>query len=203
MSIEQTSQLIQLMLNSVLMVTACVIVLTGLLMRHSALDNRLYSLNREYLDLIGNTSLLTGDRRLRLRAQVRQLRRCYRLAHFSLLAVHYALFAFGFSTVVVTLRAFLRSDALIPWSLALFVIGLVILLFSVGLAMLDLHYSGRPLWEEINWVLQWADWKMLRSRGQGAGAAGGRLASDGRAQSVLPPRASSQGRSVRKIKRVG
>jgi hypothetical protein len=149
MSVEQTSQLIQLILNSALMVTACVITLGGLLVRHAAINDRLRLTHREYFELFSGIGVLKGDRRSQLRQQLRQLRQRYRLAYRSLLAVHSALVCLLSSTFVMALRTLVNWNGLISGGLVLFAIGVGIFLVGAGFALLDFYTAGRSLPENF------------------------------------------------------
>ncbi|HEY9622280.1 MAG TPA: DUF2721 domain-containing protein [Crinalium sp.] len=153
MTVEQTSQLIQLILNSVLMVTACVIVLGVLLVRHTAVNNRLQQMNQEYFQLLSHAVLLRGARLLQIKAQLQQLRQRYRTSHRSLLSVYYALILLVVSTFLVALRTMIDWQGLITISLVFFTLGVGVLLFSIGFALLDFRSSQRSLWQEVNWVM--------------------------------------------------
>lgn len=152
MSIEQTDQLIRLILNSLLLVVICVGVVNGLLMRQTAFANRLRGMQKEYLELLG-TGLLQTDRLMQLKVQLRQLRQHYRTAYASLLAAQYALLLCMASTVVIAFRMLFPANWLIHTALILFVLGSVILLSSIGLTLLDVYAANRSLGEEIQWVL--------------------------------------------------
>lgn len=153
MSLEQTSQLIQLVLNSVLMVAACVMILAVLLVRHTATHRQLRSLNQEYSELMGSSVLLRGDRLLQVKHQLRQLRQQYQDAYRSILVIHCALLIFVSSGLTVALRTIANADWLITAALVLFVVGLVMLLLGLTLALVDLHAAKRSLWDEIRWAL--------------------------------------------------
>ncbi|NJR59522.1 MAG: DUF2721 domain-containing protein [Cyanobacteria bacterium CRU_2_1] len=161
MSIEQTDQLIRLILNSVLLVTTCAIVFSALIMRHTAIVNRLRSIQKEYFELFGN---LEGHRRvqrvlpldgrlIQLKIQLRRLRQHYRIAHYSVLAAHSALLFCITSTLVISLRTLLNLNLLIHVALVLFVFGVTALLISIGLTLLDYYTCHHSLWDEINWAL--------------------------------------------------
>lgn len=153
MSVEQTDQLIRLILNSLLLVVACVIVLSGSLMRHSAVVNQLRSAQREYFELLEGAGAFRTDRLMQLKFQVRQLRQRYWLAHVSTLAAHYALLFCIASALVVAFRTLIHSNWLIQAALVLFVVGMGILLMSIGFMLLDFYSSKRSLWDEMNWLL--------------------------------------------------
>ena len=153
MSVEQTEQLIQLILNSLLLVTICVIVLSSLLMRHTSIVNRLQTVQQDYFKLLEGAEVFRGDRLKHLKHQIRSLRRHYRLTHISILAAHYALLCCIASTLVVAFRAFIYANWLIQLALVLFVAGVAILMVSIGLALFDLYSTNHSVREEINWVL--------------------------------------------------
>jgi hypothetical protein len=153
MSIEQTDQLIRLILNSLLLVVACVAVVHGLLMRQAAFANRLRIAQQEYLELLDGTRPFKNDRLMQLKGQLRQLRQRYRIAHASLLTAHYALLVCMTSTVVIAFRMLFSPNWLIHTALILFVLGAAILLCSIGLTLVDVYATNRSLSEEIHWVL--------------------------------------------------
>lgn len=173
MSLEQTNQLIQLVLNSALMVTACVVVLAGLLVRHTATHRQLRSLNQEYSALTGDSAMsgsatpglipLKGDRLLQVKHQLRRLRQQYQDAYHSILMIHCALLCFVLSSLTTALRAIASADWLIHLALILYVVGLAILLLGLGLALADFHTAKRSLWEEINWTLNLGDLPELKA----------------------------------------
>ncbi len=164
MSVEQTTQLIQLILNSVLMVTASAFLLGGLLVRQSALETRLQTLNAEYLAL-PNSADRPGERLLSLKKQLRQLQQQAHTARLALIALHYGLVGFGGSTLVLTLRMVIDALWLIPFSLVLFALATVLLLAAILLALLEISSSDRPLWEDLKWVVSLNRRKRADSQG--------------------------------------
>jgi len=157
MDVEQTTQLIQLILNSVLMVTACVVVLGVLLMRHTAIHGRLRSMNQEYFQLLGDAVVFRGDRLLQVKHQLLQFRNHYSTTYFSLMLVYLALMTFGASTLLLALRTLVNWQWLITLSLTVFMVGMGVLLSGVGLSLVDFCLSRRSLLEEMNWVLGLGD----------------------------------------------
>jgi hypothetical protein len=153
MSIEQTDQLIRLILNSLLLVVACVAVVNGLLMRQAAFTHRLRTTQQEYLELLNGTKPFNADRLMQLKVQLRQLRQHYRIAHTSLLTSHYALLLCMASTVIIAFRMLFSANWLIDMALILFVFGTVVLLCGVALTLLDVYATNRSLTEELHWLL--------------------------------------------------
>jgi Protein of unknown function (DUF2721) len=154
MNIEQTNQLIQLILNSVVMVAACIFLLGGLLRRQAAMGDRLQHLHQEYLNVLGQSKTPSSPRLTLLKRQLYQLRRHHRATYYSVLAVHYALLFLVGSTFFIALRTVLGANELITTALVLFIIGVGILLLGVGLALGNV-YGDRSLWSELRWLLRW------------------------------------------------
>lgn len=161
MTVEQTNQLIQLTLNSVLMIVACGMVLTGVLRRYRAIAEQLQAVTREYFDLAEPGERWQGDRLLFLKSQIRQLRQSYKMTQVSVQTTYSALALLVASTLSMSLRTLVGLDWLIHLSLALFVIGVGILLLGVGVALFDSYIASRPLWDEVNWVLNLGDARSL------------------------------------------
>jgi hypothetical protein len=155
MSVEQTTQLIQLILNSVLLTVACALTLGRLGVRQSAIEERLRVANRHYSELLGAGVERTQTPKLaQAKKSRRSLHRHRRLTHYSLLAANYALLFSIISLLVITLRALVDGDWLIMLALGLFVVSAGLLLVGIGLTLLDLHSSRLPLWEEVKGMVQ-------------------------------------------------
>ncbi len=151
MSVEQTTQLIQLILNSVLMGVVCALVLGGLTARHSALGEEIQSLYQAgpqdpNLDSIRSQVM-------QQRQQRRYFHTRYRIVGYSVLMAYYALLFSILSGFLLALRGLLGWDWLIPVALVLFAIGISTLLVAVGLTLIEWHLSNRPLLDEAGNLL--------------------------------------------------
>lgn len=157
MSVEQTTQLIQLILNSVLLTVVCVIALGRLGVRQTGLEENLRSTNRQYATLCQVASEAEGSQRFALfqnrlvqaKKALRQLQRHYILTYYSLLATYYAFLFAIVSTFMLTLRTLINADWLIGVALGLFMVSITGLLLGVGLTLIDLHHSKLPFREDI------------------------------------------------------
>lgn len=148
MSVEQTTQLIQLLLNSVLMVMASVIALGSLLMRHNTLREGLRACHREYVEDLKQSTDAPRDRSsFKRRLQV--LVTSYQTSYASVQVLYVALGCFALSTLSLSLRTFLQWNGFISVSLGLFVLGTGLLLLGVGLALLEFYRSRRHLQDEL------------------------------------------------------
>ncbi|NJK53935.1 MAG: DUF2721 domain-containing protein [Leptolyngbyaceae cyanobacterium SU_3_3] len=164
MSVEQTTQLIQLILNSVLMIVACAFVLGGLLLRRSALENRLQTTSLEYYQVLHLTYDSQGDRLLRLKKQLRRLQQQIQSSYNGVLTIYYALMLFVASTFALALRTVVNHTWLISLAMLLFIIGVGILLLSIAIVLLDLYQADRPFWQEMQGMLHFGqtsvtDWR--------------------------------------------
>lgn len=144
MSVEQTSQLLHLILNALLLMTGCVLLLGRLGNRQVALEARIETIAQHWHTPIDAGTQLR-DRRLSLRKTLRQLQQRHRVVRSSVLAVYHALLLAFASLLLLALRTLLPIDGFISASLVLFVLSLLLLLFSVGLTLLDLHTGDRCL----------------------------------------------------------
>lgn len=153
MDVAQTSQLIQLILNTVLLVNACGLLLAGLLPRQSAAYNRVRTFAREYAESLEAPAGTRSDRSLQLKKQLRQLQSQHRAAHNSVLAVHCALLFLVVSTFLLAARTVTSLSWLIPGSLLLFATGAGMLLLGLGLTLVDLCMEERSLWQDLKDLL--------------------------------------------------
>ncbi len=184
MSVEQTTQLIQLIFNSVLLIVACALVMRYLGSRHLAVEKYWKTVNRRYAALLelepshSNSSPAFPDHRLlQAKKSCRQVQNRYVRSCQSLLAIHYSLLLAVSSTLVMTLRALVHADWLIVTSLSLFVVAVALLLLSVGFSLLELNTADRPLWEELSGAVPAhksdqlrpsSPWKAVKSHRRGA-----------------------------------
>lgn len=143
MSVEQTTQLIQLILNSVLMIVACAFVLGGLLLRRSALENRLQTTSLEYYQVLHLAYESQSGRLLRLKKQLRHLQQQIQSSRNGITAVYYALMFFVGSTFALSMRTAIDALWLISIAMTLFIAGVGVLLLSVAIILLGLHQSDR------------------------------------------------------------
>lgn len=151
MSIDDTTQLIQLILNSVIMLLACACVLGGLLLRRSVIENRLQITNVEYFQMLDRVE--QSNRLSILQRQLRYLQQRVKTANNGILVMYYALMLFVASTFLLAIRTVVSAEWLVTASMTVFIGGVAVLLFSVAIVLLDLHQSDRPFWQEMRDLL--------------------------------------------------
>ncbi|MEM8808248.1 MAG: DUF3301 domain-containing protein [Cyanobacteria bacterium P01_G01_bin.38] len=144
MSIEQTNQLILLILNSVLMVLLSTLLVGGAWLRQASLAQELDVLKRACRDrnyTLLNTSVKETQVKS-LRRQRHQAQRQYRLAYSGLLLLYGALVMFLINLLALALRTLVLADWLVPIALGLFIGGIVGLLAGAGLVLGDVYQSN-------------------------------------------------------------
>jgi hypothetical protein len=136
-TVEQTTQLIQLILNSALMMAVALVWWGVVWLRQGAIAAQLQTHQRRLAQLRGegpSAERLAYLRQLRLQLQAR-----YRLTRHSALVMHAVLLALVGSIFSLSLRTLMGGNWLIPLALVLFVGGIGGLLLSVGLALLEFY----------------------------------------------------------------
>lgn len=149
MSVEQTTQLIQLLLNSVLMVVASVMALGSLLVRHNTLREGLRLCQRDYAEDAKQSTETRSDRQSSFKRRLQVLVTSYQTSYASVQVLYVALGVFLLSTLALSLRTLVQWNGLIPASLMLFVVGTGLLLLGVGVALLEFYRSRRHLRDEL------------------------------------------------------
>lgn len=153
MSVEETTQLIQLILNSVLMVLACAFVLGGLLLRRSVLENRLQIASVEYFQASNRFGEVSPRRLKLLKNQLHSLQQQVKISQNGILTMYYALMLFVSSTLLLSLRLVFAANWLLSLSIAVFISGIAILLLSVAIVLVDFHRSDRSFWQQVGDVV--------------------------------------------------
>ena len=172
MSIEQTSQLISLILNSVLMTVLSAVLLGGLWLRQNALYLQLQQVQKQYRRLThqsggleaeavryadgaalpspSSTQLKINLKRANLkRANLKKIRDRrqklmgqYRWSYTSMLILHAVLLTFGISLLALSLRSLFLIDGLISAALVLFALGVVGLIAGISCLLVDLSQGN-------------------------------------------------------------
>jgi len=148
MSVEHTTQLIQLILNSALMVLGCALLLGRVVQRQEAIEVHLLNLKQRY-----ETQESPLSNFLQTRKQLRSLQQRFQLLQRGATSAYAALLGAVLSTFLLALRALLPFEFLIPLSLFCFAVGVASLLIAVCCMLLDLYHSQRSLMEELRDVI--------------------------------------------------
>ncbi len=179
MSIEQTNQLILLILNSVLTTLLSAALLGGAWLRQNMLAQQLGQVRRHYQEMTHSSATaaavaplaeLDKDQRRahlkRVRDQRQRLSNQYFWSHIGTLILHMALLVFSVSLFALALRSLLSFDGLISTALVLFTLGTAGLLAGSGCILIDLvqgNSSGDSLGQSLGKVMtQLARWWQRR-----------------------------------------
>lgn len=136
MSIAQTTQLLQLVLNSAIMMVVALAWWGIVVMRLSAVTAQMQRLRRQLRR--GDMPLRQGSL-ARLRQHRHELGVRYRLTRHSVLIMHYVLLVLMASLFFLSLRALISANGLITVALFLFVLGCAGILLSVVLALMEFY----------------------------------------------------------------
>ncbi len=159
MTVEMTAQIIQLILAPVVMITSCSLVLSGLLGRYAAVNDRMRAMALERLGLLhrgsGAVEVSEAYRRERLEeidAQVPDLLRRHQLLRDSVLMDYVAILFFVFCMFAIALAAVSQNSTFAAIVLALFLLGTAGLLASVAIAIVEVRRSQRSVEYELKRV---------------------------------------------------
>lgn len=134
MTVAQTTQLLQLMLNSALMLALALAWWGGVWLRYQGVIHAVHGRGRRVRREPGRRQGWP-DHQLRVR---------HRLTHHSLLLMYYVLLALAASLLALGLRTLIWGDWLISLALVLFVAGVAGMLGSVALALLEFYQMSGP-----------------------------------------------------------
>jgi len=160
MSAELVTRTIQFIIAPVVMVSACAILLGGLLGHYAAINDRLRALVRERLDLLRAAGVkttavdaITIERLEEIDAQVPDLLRRHKLVHDAVLANYSAVLLFVVSMFVIALAVASGSAWLATAVLILFLLGTAVLLLGIALTALEVRNSHHAIQYEVKRVL--------------------------------------------------
>ncbi|ASC73350.1 hypothetical protein XM38_043150 [Halomicronema hongdechloris C2206] len=141
MSVHQTSQLIQLMLNSALMTLLAALFWLVLWLHHGSLATQLQHRLQRRRSYLARGPWLGEQPGQWLQASRRpsQLLLAYRLIGYSIGVLHGVLTLFLASLLGLALRTLVSLDGLIVFSLALFTLGIAGMLLAAALALGSLY----------------------------------------------------------------
>ena len=155
MSIEQTSQLISLILNSVLMTLLSAAMLGGAWLRQNGLGLQLQQVQKQYRRLTYQQSsdqtrnAQPTQTRNQLKAQLKKVRdqrqrlmRQYRWSYIGMLLLHTVLLVFGISLLALSLRSLFLIDGLISTALVLFALGVTGLIVGTTCLFIDISQGN-------------------------------------------------------------
>ena len=149
MQLSTIASTIQLIIAPVVMVSACAILLTGLLSRYAGINDRMRAMARERFDLLGSSDPLKRARLNVIDTQFPLLLQHHWLAHQSVLTVYLAVTIFILDMLAIALAAVAYADWVGIMILALFVLGMAALFAGMVLMVMEIRTSHRAVHYEI------------------------------------------------------
>jgi hypothetical protein len=164
MNAEMIARTIQLILAPVVMVTACAIMLGGLLGHYAAINDRLRIMAHERLDLLHGASgdlstalpsadAFAGERLQQIDVQMPDLLRRHKLVRDAVLTIYCAILIFIASMFVIAFAAAVNSTWVAIVALVMFLMGTAILLWGVLLTALEVRTSHLAIQFEAQHIL--------------------------------------------------
>jgi hypothetical protein len=157
MSVETISRTIQLILAPVVMVSACAIVVSGLLSHYETINGRMRTMARERLELLrgaGGADRFLKERVSELDAQLPQLLQRHALVHHALLSAYSGILILVASMCAIAFSAVTAGEWLVALVLGMFAAGILAILISIVLIALEVRISRRAVAFEVQRVLR-------------------------------------------------
>lgn len=162
MTVETVARTIQLILAPVVMVSACAILLTGLLARYATINDRLRLMAHERLDLLvalkedehSPRAVFHRERLAEIDHQLPMLMRRHKMAHDSVLATYCATGVFLADMFVIALGAIMYTDWIGIAVVFVFLSGTLALLLGIAITALEVRTSHRALHYKVGRVAE-------------------------------------------------
>jgi hypothetical protein len=154
MSAEVVSNTIQLILAPVVMLSACALLLNGMLSRYAAINDRMRSMVRERLDLLPEIRAepvddLAAARVKHLDSQIGDLMHRHKLEHNAILIVYCAILVFVICILFLALAAITDTRWVAVVALLIFLLGTFLVALSVGITIEEVRTSRRSVSYEV------------------------------------------------------
>jgi len=142
MPIDNPLQIVASAVTPVVLVSATAILIGGVNARHIAIADRIRNLTAEY-----RNTATTPTRRASIERQLPIFRRRIQLASWAIRGLYFA--SACFVTMALIISATLWRQMLAIATVPLFVLGIVLLLFSIVCELWELQEADRTLYDEI------------------------------------------------------
>lgn len=160
MSVQTVTQIIQLILAPVVMVTACGIIIGGMQNRNAAINDRLRALARERLDLLRIASATSAqddpylmERLDEIETQTPGLLRRHSLAHQAVLTVYSAIMLFVLCMFVIAVAAQTHAAWIATGALLVFLAGTLVLLLGIVRIVMEVRQELVAVHFEVERVM--------------------------------------------------
>jgi hypothetical protein len=160
MNAETVARTIQFIIAPVVMVTACALILGGLLGRYAVINDRLRALARERLEMwqkfggsfpaeMATVDALAVERLQEIDMQIPDLLRRHKWTRDAVLSVYGAVIVFITTMFVIAAAAVANSDLIAALVLILFLCGTALLLCGVLLTAREVRHSRHAVEYEV------------------------------------------------------
>ena len=159
MTVQMITSTIQLILAPEVMITACALMLGGILARYDALNTRLRTMARERLDLTRAkktepSDALTIERFQEIDMQLPDILRRHKRLRDALLTIYCAVLIFIATMILIAIAAAADSPSLSSFALVVFLVGTAMLFASILLTALEVRQSHHAVEYEAQRVME-------------------------------------------------
>lgn len=151
---ESVGRTIQLILAPAVIISACAIIVGGLVSRAAAINDRLRSMNRERLDLLEQAAArpLAVERMREIDRQLPDLMHRLRLAHHAVLATYFAILILILDMLLIAIAALIASVPVAVLALLVFLAGTIALGAGIGFTIRELQMALTSIKYEVGRV---------------------------------------------------
>jgi Protein of unknown function (DUF2721) len=168
-SIITVAQSIQIIIAPTVMVSACTLVLNGILGRYGEAGNRIRALVRERADFLASDDVpiqLYNQALSMIDQQLIDLARRHRLLQKIALMIYGAILLFLLSMVTIAIARLFDTFSNAAIAIILFLLGTGTLLFGVILTISEVHVSHQAIHTEMKWVMALVKFKPCNELGK-------------------------------------
>lgn len=152
MSAVDVTKTIQLIIAPVVLITACALIQSAILVRYAAIGQYMRSLALERLQLLRSnktSDLFYLERLQEIDRQIPLLTKRHRLLQKIVLIIYSSISIFLINMFAIAFTVAISSDAAATLVLILFLLGTGVLLTGVFLTTLEIHMSHRAICYEV------------------------------------------------------
>ena len=162
MNTETVSRTIGQIIAPAVMVSACAILVGGLLTRYASINDRLRAMAHERLDLLAATGdkppgTFATNRLSQLAYQVPNLLRRHKLLHNAITTVYLAMLIFILSMLLLGVAATTTNEGVAAAALYTFLGGTIVLAFALLLVVAEVRTSLQAVSYEVKQVFELKD----------------------------------------------
>jgi hypothetical protein len=152
MSAETTARIIQTIIAPTVLITACAIILNGIIGQYNTIGGRLSSLAHERLDLLQKKAFkdfLGRERLQEIDIQLPTLGHRYRLLQYAAMVIHTSMMIFLLTMVAIAFSVSLNSQWFASSAVMLFFFGILILILGLVLIAIEIRISHKAVCYEV------------------------------------------------------